>query len=173
MSLYEPIEQWNMPRNVLADSISAMAPDGRRGNEGIVLWLGRVSEQEATVTHLVTLPDRWVRKRPDYLEVAPETLNTLLDVAEPLEVSLVGQIHSHPGTYIDLSIPDRRYGISAPYFLSVVAPHYAQQPNTGWADCGVHQFLPRVGFCRLSREEVHRRMNVVETLRATTIVLGG
>lgn len=172
MSLYAPIENWNMPENILPDSIAAMAADGRRGNEGIVFWLGRVTEHEATVTHLVTLPEYWTRKHPDYLEVAPEALSALLDVADPLEVSLVGQIHSHPGTYVDLSIPDRHFGISAPYYLSVVAPHYAQRPHTFWAECGLHQYMPGVGFRRLSPGEVDRRVNVAETLRAIHIALG-
>lgn len=173
MSLYTPIARWNVPDNVLRDSIAAMAADGRRGNEGFVLWLGRVTGEGATITHLVTLPDRWVRKNPQYLEVAPDALSALLDVAEPLEISLIGQIHSHPGTYVDLSIPDRRYGISAPYYLSVVAPFYAQRPETQWAECGVHQFLPDAGFYRLSQSEVSRRVVVTDTLRATSIALEG
>lgn len=172
MSLYTPIERWTIPGNLLQESIAAMAADGKRGNEGIVLWLGGVSGEEVTITHLVTLPERWVHKTPRYLEVAPEALSALIDVAEPIEVSLVGQIHSHPGTYVDLSIPDRRYGISAPYYLSVVAPHYAQWPQTQWADCGVHQFVPGDGFRRLSSEEVCRRVNVTGVIRATRIVLG-
>lgn len=173
MSLYTPVERWRVPSNVLRESITTMAADGRRGNEGIVLWLGRVNAEEATVTHLVTLPERWVRKTPQYLEVAPDALSALIDIAEPLEVSLVGQIHSHPGTFVDLSIPDRRYGISAPYYLSVVAPYYAQQPETQWDECGVHQFLPGTGFLRLSEEEVRKRVLVTKTCRATTIALGG
>lgn len=172
MSLYAPIESWSMPANVLSDSISAMANDGKRGNEGIVLWLGQITGHEATITHLVTLPERWTRKFPDYLEVSAEALNTLADVAEALDVSLVGQIHSHPGTYVDLSIPDRRFGISAPYYLSVVAPHYAQRPNMRWADCGLHQFRPGMGFCRLSSAEANRRLSVTSTLHANKIALG-
>lgn len=172
MSLYTPIECWNMPVNVLSDSILAMASDGKRGNEGIVLWLGRVTGHKATITHLVTLPECWTRKRPDYLEVSAEALNALADVAEALDVSLVGQIHSHPGTYVDLSIPDRRFGISAPYYLSVVAPHYAQRSDTRWADCGLHQFRPGMGFCRLSSAEVNRCLSVTSTLHANKIALG-
>ncbi len=171
MSLYTPIERWNIPSNALPDSINAMASDGRHGNEGIVLWLGHVTGEEATITHLVTLPERWVRKTPQYLEVSPDALSALLDIAEPLEVSLLGQIHSHPGTYVDLSIPDRRYGISAPYYLSVVAPYYAQRPETQWAECGVHQYMPGFGFNRLSQREIPQRVRVIETLRATSIAL--
>lgn len=172
MSLYEEISEWRMPANTLPASLEAMAADGLHGNEGIVMWLGRAELGIATITHLVIFAEHLLRKRPDFLEVPPDTLNRLADIAEPLEVSLIGQIHSHPGTFTDLSIPDRRYGISAPYYLSVVAPHYAQDPATDWPQCGVHQFVPRVGFRRLTIEEVEHRIAVLTSTIAERIVLG-
>lgn len=173
MSLYAPVESWHVPSNVLPDSLSAMAPDGRQGNEGLALWLGQVENATAAITHVVTLPSRWVAKRPDLLQVAPAAFSALLDFAEPLGVSLVGQIHSHPGTFVDLSQVDRRFGISAPYYLSVVAPYYAQHQATTWMDCGVHQFLPGRGFRRLSIHEIQTRIHVHKDKHATNIALGG
>ncbi|MBI3894359.1 MAG: hypothetical protein HY313_00360 [Acidobacteria bacterium] len=172
MSLYEKIKHWRMPTNTLSASLQAMAPDGLRGNEGIVMWLGRSASNVATITHLVTFAEHLLRKRPDFLEIPPSTMSRLTDLAETLEVSLIGQIHSHPGTFIDLSIPDRRYGISAPYYLSVVAPHYAQRPDTDWRDCGVHQFIPRAGFRRVSNVEVRWRIERLPFANATSISLG-
>ncbi len=172
MSLYEPVQRWCVPSNLLPESIATMAPDGRIGNEGMVLWLGRLGNKEATITHLVTLPDRWITKRPDYLQVAPVALSALLDYADPHGVSLIGQIHSHPGTFVDLSLPDRRYGISAPYYLSVVAPHYAQRPNTTWNDCGIHQYIPDLGFRRLLSHEVRERITVLSHTQAERVQLG-
>ena len=172
MSLYEPVQRWCVPSNLLPESIATMAPDGRMGNEGMVLWLGHLGNKEATITHLVTLPNRWITKRPDYLQVAPTALNALLDRAAPLGVSLIGQIHSHPGTFVDLSLPDRRYGISAPYYLSVVAPHYAQRQNTTWNDCGIHQFIPGLGFRRFSSREVLERIVVLSHAQVERIQLG-
>lgn len=172
MSLYTPVIRWCFPENALADSIAAMARDGRQGNEGLVLWLGCITGEAATITHLVTLPDRWITKRPNVLHVAPAALSALVDFAEPLDVSLVGQIHSHPGTFVDLSPADRQYGINAPYYLSVVAPHYAQRPGTTWGECGVHEFLPSTGFRRLQPGEAYERIRILPKCHAPCIILG-
>lgn len=172
MSLYQPIDHWQMPSNTLSDSVSAMAPDGRQGNEGLVLWLGQMADNNATITHLATVPDRWIEKHPKFLRVAPAALNALVDFSEPLGISLIGQIHSHPGTFVDLSATDRSFGISAPYYLSVVAPYYAQRPNTAWQECGIHQYLPGIGFRRLASSEVLERIRVLANSRAVAISLG-
>jgi proteasome lid subunit RPN8/RPN11 len=158
VSLYEPIEQWVMPPNVLADSLTEMVPDGQAGCEGIVLWLGTVESGAAAVKHLVGLAGPGVVKHPDHLRVSPDLLNEVSQFAEARSLMLVGQIHSHPGTDVRLSPTDLRYGISAPYFLSVVAPHYAQDPSTRWSDCGVNIYVPKKGFLRMAKDEVSRRV---------------
>jgi proteasome lid subunit RPN8/RPN11 len=99
-----------------------------------------------------------VVKRPDQLRIDPDLLNQVAEFAEAKDLMLIGQIHSHPGTYVDLSPTDLHYGISAPHFLSVVAPHYAQDPGVGWPQCGVHVFLPKEGFQRLSVRQIERRI---------------
>src|SRR3546814_10054305 len=82
-------------------------------------------------------------------------MNEVTDVAVDLGMTLIGQVHSHPGTFVDLSIPDRKYGIKVPGFLSVVAPHYATRPGTSIANCGVHVFDRDRGYERLPRSEEH------------------
>jgi len=172
MSLYEEITSWSMPANVLPESIRLMAPDGKKGNEGIVMWLGQIQAGAATVTHLVAFEDNLLCKRPDYLQIPSAVMNAVADVSEKMGVSLIGQIHSHPGNFVDLSIADRRYGISAPYYLSVVAPYYAQRPNTSWRQCGVHQFVARQGFRRFSADEITRRISETPDQMSKTIMLG-
>lgn len=172
MSLYEPVDHWRMPADLLANSIEEMAPDGRHGCEGIVLWLGRVEAGTATVHHLVGLAGPQVVKRPDQLRISPDLMNEVAEFAEARDEMLVGQIHSHPGTYVDLSPTDLHYGISAPHFLSVVAPFYAQDPSIGWTDCGVHVYMPREGFRRFPDGEIRRRIQPLEGLKASLTRLG-
>lgn len=172
MSLYDPVDSWRIPAGVLPDSIAEMAPDGSHGCEGIVLWLGTVTERTANITHLVSLHGPRVIKRPDHLRIDPDIFNALANLAEGLKTTLVGQVHSHPGTFVDLSLADRRYGVSAPHYLSVVAPHYAQDPSAGWAQCGVHVFDPNEGFKRLSPAQVSERIHVVSGARPPLIHLG-
>jgi proteasome lid subunit RPN8/RPN11 len=121
-------------------SISEMASDGARGCEGVALWLGRRFAGIVTVTHVVALRGPGVTKRPDHLSISPELLNEVTMLAIRAGVYLVGQIHSHPGTWVDLSETDQLYGIRMPGYLSVVAPHFARRPNIALAECGVHVF---------------------------------
>jgi proteasome lid subunit RPN8/RPN11 len=165
MSLYDPVDHWHLPNSVLPDSIAEMAPDGKRGCEGIVLWLGTVRQRIATVTHLVGLHGPQVVKWPDHLRISPDLFNKVTNYCERVGATLIGQIHSHPGTFIDLSEADKRYGISAPHFLSVVAPHYAQRPQTEWSHCGVHVFDASAGFVRLSRQQVGERIHTITNVR--------
>lgn len=172
MSLYEEITSWKMPGNVLSESIRLMSPDGRKGNEGIVMWLGRIQAGIGTVTHLVAFEDNLLCKRPDYLQIPSAVMNAVADISEKMGVVLIGQIHSHPGNFVDLSMADRRYGISAPYYLSVVAPYYAQKPDTNWRQCGVHQFVTHLGFRRFSADETARRISVMPAQMSKIVMLG-
>ena len=172
MSLYEEITNWKMPGNVLSESIRLMVPDGKKGNEGIVMWLGQMQAGTATVTHLVAFEDDLLCKRSDYLQIPSAVMNAVADVSEKMGSVLIGQIHSHPGNFVNLSIADRRYGISAPYYLSVVAPYYAQKPDTNWRQCGVHQFVPHQGFRRFSVDETARRISEIPGQISKTIMLG-
>lgn len=131
---------WRLPKAAMTASISEMAPDGARGCEGVALWLGRRFAGIVTVTHVVALRGPGITKRPDHLSISPELLNEVTMLAMRAGVYLVGQIHSHPSTCVDLSEADKRYGIRVPGYLSVVAPDFARRPNTPLAACGVHVF---------------------------------
>jgi len=157
----------------VADSLREMAQDGSQGNEGIVLWLGRRHDNEATVTHLVGLRGPGIMRQPDLLIIEPWLLNEVTDVTIELKVALVGQIHSHGDWHgVNLSITDRRRGIAVPYYLSIVAPSYATDPSTRIEDCGVHVYEPATGYRRLSAVEIGRRLRVMPGLRVPLIIVG-
>lgn len=161
-AFFPKIERWHLVEGVLEDSLQEMSNDGVRGNEGVVLWLGRRVQGQAEITHLVGLRGSGVTKRPDLLVIAPWLLNEVADVALHLNVSLIGQIHSHgPGYSIELSRTDRTQGIAVPHFLSVVAPDYGLRNDIRITDCGVHVFEPGSGYHRLSMKEVEQRVQVV------------
>jgi hypothetical protein len=83
----------------------------------------------------------------------------LTELAEKHGVFLAGQIHSHPGNFIDLSELDEVHGLRTPGYLSVVCPYYAQRRISGLHDCGVHVFEPD-GYRRLAADEIERRITV-------------
>jgi proteasome lid subunit RPN8/RPN11 len=90
-----------------------------------------------------------------------------------MDIVLIGQIHSHPGTFVDLSLVDIKYGMTTPHYLSVVAPHYAQDLRSEWGDCGVHVYEPPHGFRRMHTAEVRKRIGVMAGVTALLTRLGG
>jgi hypothetical protein len=149
--------QWRLPHDLLAHSIQIMAPHGARGNEGLALWFGVGDQREARVTHVVELSGPGFNSRPLFMSLSLATMAALTELADRLGVYLLGQIHSHPGYFTDLSDLDEAHGIRTPDYLSVVCPHYAQQQGTDWSQCGVHVFEGD-RYRRLSRAEISDRI---------------
>ncbi|SRR5579883_1068049 len=173
MSFFAPVSTWHLPTSAFTESLREMARDGVSGNEGVALWLGHRSNGQAEVTHLVALRGPGVIKRPDQLILRPELLNEVTDIAVALGVALVGQIHSHGKLYgTDLSFADRTFGITVPYFLSLVAPDYALRPNTRLEECGVHVFEPGIGFRRLPPAELSQRIVLVPGIPIPFLTVG-
>ena len=166
MNLYEDVHKWMLPASTLADSIAEMARDGRKGNEGIVLWAGTLDGGVAQVTQLIGLHGPLIEKRPLQMNISPDLFAKVSIFCGRRKLILLGQIHSHPETFTDLSDVDKKYGIATPNFLSVVAPHYAQRPQTTWDECGVHVFDDGFGFRHLSQAEVKERVLLDPSSRA-------
>lgn len=170
---FPPVSGWRMPRSVLHSSLEEMARDGVKGNEGVMLWLGRRDEGVVEVTHLVALRGPGIIKEPDFLSIEPELLNDVTDLSIELGAHLVGQIHSHfSAEFLDLSYTDRTYGIHAPNYLSLVAPDYGMNPATNINDCGVHVYEHGSGYRRLSPDEVGRRIHVVDGPNLPVLIVG-
>jgi hypothetical protein len=150
-----------------------MALDGANGNEGVTLWLGTRRDSHAVITHSVILRGPGIVKQPDFLSIEPGLLNDVADLAIRLNVSLVGQIHSHgPGYGTDLSYTDRTYGIKVPYYLSVVAPDYAMNDDVPIVDCGVHVYEQNLGFRRFLQPEIESRIEIIRDSRIPVLTVG-
>ncbi len=169
---FSQVEMWHIRAAAIVDSLTDMAIDGRNGNEGIVLWLGRDIDEIAEVTHLVRLRGPKVEKLPDLINIHPDLLNDVADIAIANKVRMVGQVHSHgPGYSLDLSPTDREYGIQAPSYLSVVAPDYGSTtaPFQTW---GIHVFIDSA-YRRLPAHEVQRRIQINAGPRLPFLTVGG
>lgn len=172
-NFFSETTKWLLPGTVLPDSLMEMAIDGRRGNEGVVLWLGLDEGEIAEVTHLVKLRGPLVTKLPNHIHIESALFNDVADLAIDHSIRLLGQIHSHgPGYSLNLSRTDRVYGLQTPYYLSFVAPDYALS-DSSIIDCGVHVFRPERGYVRLSDAEVSRQINIVPGPHLPFIEVGG
>lgn len=154
---------WNIPRNLLSSSIEIMRPHGVNGNEGIALWFGTEDRDKSiSITHVVELHGSGLATSPLYLRLSFRAVAQLTDIADKLNVYLVGQIHSHPGRMTDLSNIDRAQGFRIPDFLSVVCPYYAQNPNIQLHDCGINVF-EKGAYRRLPGVEIAKRIRLTNS----------
>lgn len=149
--------QWHIPKALLGESIAIMRPHGAKGNEGLALWFGTSEGYRLTITHLVEVVGPGFITTPLYMSLSLRAMVTLTDLAEKIDAILIGQIHSHPERFLDLSHLDKEQGIRSQDYLSVVCPHYAQRDLRGFNDCGVHVFENH-HYRRLSSDEVSSRL---------------
>lgn len=151
--------RWSLPHNILSSSIEIMRPHGKVGNEGLALWFGSTEASgKISVTHAIDLRGTGFVTSPLFLSLSIRAAVRLTELADQLGAHLVGQVHSHPGRFIDLSEVDIAHGFRVPNFLSVVCPHYAQDPETRLSDCGMHVF-ERGAYRRLSATETSYRIS--------------
>ncbi len=173
MNFFPKVETWSVPESLLPASLAEMSQDGSRGNEGICLWLGVREDESARIQTLVKLRGPHIHKSPANIQIEPELMRDVHHAAQELGLVLIAQIHSHGKYYgVDLSAVDHRYGISVPYFLSIVAPEYAMNPTTRWGDCGVHIYQPGKGYVRSNRTEISRRIIVDRHAQVSEITIG-
>ena len=167
------IQCWRIPALLFQQSLVEMAGDGVQGNEGVALWLGRREGAVAYLTQVVGVRGLSVLRLPDHLSLPGAAVNAVADVGVNLGLSLLGQIHSHgPQHGVDLSWVDRAHGISVPWFLSVVAPDYAQRSNTTLLECGVHVFERGCGFRRFDADELSARVEITADEVRPIILVG-
>jgi proteasome lid subunit RPN8/RPN11 len=158
--------QWYVPANLLTESVEIMRPHGRVGNEGLALWFGTASENRIEITHVVAVSGAGFHTTPQHIALSLRAMAKLTDLAETLDVALVGQIHSHPARLLELSSLDQRQGIRSDNYLSVVCPYYAQRAVSGFDDCGVHVF-ERQRYRRMQGKELHQRIVLFDSLAST------
>lgn len=158
---------WLLPEDLLQQSINAMRPHGALGNEGLALWLGKPNGSEIQVTHIIEVTGPGFSTSPLHMKLSMRAMSKLTDLTERLDRYLVGQIHSHPRTFTDLSELDKNQGIRVPNYLSVVCPHYAQRPSTTLGECGIHVFEGRE-YIRMNRIAAERRIKI-STNRVTKL----
>ena len=169
---FSPTRLWRIPQAAIKDSLDEMALDGAEGREGIVLWLGKDRADIAEVTHLIRLRGPLIEKRKNYINVHSALFNEVADVVIERGLRLVGQVHSHgPGYGVNLSPTDRIHGIQVPFYLSLVAPDYAQTrvPVHDW---GVHVYTREAGYVRLSHDAARRCLEITVNRRLPIMTVG-
>lgn len=150
---------WDIPHDLLPKSVEHMRPYGARGNEGLALWFGDDVGNTVVITHLVVPYGPGLTTHPLHLSLSMRAMARITRLGDELDRYWAGQIHSHPGTMLDLSDVDKRMGIHVQNYLSLVCPYYAQSDTREVNECGVHAF-DRGSYRRFPASEVIQRIVV-------------
>jgi hypothetical protein len=158
---------WALPADLISQSVEIMRPNGMRGSEGLALWLGDEHDGLVEITHVLSLKGSGLVARPLQLSLSLSAISRITSLSDELGLYWAGQIHSHPGRFVDLSPVDRAMGIKVQDYLSVVCPHYAQARTDRLDECGVHLF-DKGSYRHLPPSEVAARIYVLD--KAVTVV---
>lgn len=172
MSHFSLISSWELPHRAFVLSLEEMARDGVHGNEGVAFWLGTHHGEQARISLVVAARGPDVIKGPELLVIGAETMNSLTDICIERRLVLVGQIHSHGDTWVDLSHTDRRDGFKSHSYLSAVAPCYARRKDTKVSMCGFHVCAANSVFHRLTPPEITTRISMPADVSVDFKVVG-
>lgn len=137
------------------------ARTGRRRHEGIVYWAGLGVQQESIVTTCIAPR---ATTTPGSFRVSFEANATVVSALCQLELVLLAQIHSHPGSFVDHSCGDD-LGAFMPFegFLSIIVPDFCRRDPWPLTTCGVHQFAAGA-FRRLTNPQIERTFRVLPSI---------
>jgi hypothetical protein len=145
---------------VLNETVRLLRPKNNPKNEHerVVYWAGKDFGSEWIVTTCIAPRAHTTRGS---FSVSAESNARVIGLLNELSVVLLGQLHTHPGTWIEHSDGDNE-GAFMPYdhFLSIIVPVYGQMGLWPLNKCGVHRFRKRA-FYRLSDSEIKTEFNVL------------
>jgi len=148
-----------LPEPVVAETERLLRTyGGGEAHEGIV-YLGGVEVADRAVALAALSPAAETTWGSFRTELAANT--AVVQALDRLRLVLVGQIHSHPGTWVDHSDGDDEGAlVRFEGYWSLVVPVFAREGMRPLERCGVHRFQ-RGRFARLTVAAVGARVHVV------------
>jgi len=121
---------------VIATTLRVLQQFGTHGCEGLVLWVGEVTEGQARITRAV-VPDQRPIKSEEGVGYFIDS-HVLFELNQRLSetgLRLIAQVHSHPGEAYHSETDDRYAIVTADGGLSLVVPDFGNAPAdpTLWA----------------------------------------
>jgi hypothetical protein len=118
-----------VPRRVVAETWRALRMFGGEGNEGLVLWLGRIDATSATIVAALSPPQASIRNETGVgYFVTSETLFELNRSLHRTGLRLIAQVHSHPTEAYHSDTDDAYAIVTADGGFSIVVPDFAAEP---------------------------------------------
>lgn len=128
----------HFPKSILADTLERLTMRGTADTERVVLWLGKGSGNEDTVSEVFT-PQQ--QTAADYFRIPPSGMEEILSHLRISRLKIIAQVHSHPFEAFHSAADDTWALIRHVGALSLVIPHFGLHTSveTFWRDAAVYE----------------------------------
>jgi len=126
----ELIEKFHISQQLLEETTKALRHFGRQGCEGLVLWLGHITDENTCKVEKILIPPQDSIKSEDGVGyfVTSETLFALNKHLASTGLRLLAQVHSHPGWAYHSAADDRYCIVTIEGGFSIVVPNFGSGP---------------------------------------------
>jgi proteasome lid subunit RPN8/RPN11 len=130
-----------VPRVVLDETQNVLRKYGAHGCEGFVLWVGTVSDSEATITRVVEPEQNSIKSESGvgYFVEQP-ALFQLAQLLRKEKLRLIAQVHSHPTEAYHSETDDRYAIVSEEGGFSLVVPDFARRAFA-FETCAIYRLM--------------------------------
>lgn len=149
-----------VPRETVTQTHECLQEAGRAGSEAFVLWAARVENHLSWVRSAV-IPRQVSLKTESGLCVliGPEELHRINVWLYETGLTVVAQVHSHPGSAYHSDTDSALPIATTVGSLSIVVPNFSSRPFSV-TRCAVYRLLPDIGWTLLSRKQAESLIRI-------------
>jgi hypothetical protein len=154
------VNEVRAPKEVIADTQAHLREVGRKGLEGVALWAGKHTAGIFTVERAIIPSQKAFRTEQGLLyTVGPEELHRINVWLYENQMTLIAQIHSHPGAAYHSETDDSYPIVTTVGALSLVVPDFARAPFE-LENCAVYRLFSGRGWVELSTTEAEQLIQI-------------
>lgn len=161
MSGFLDITQILVPGALVSEAHAHLQEVGTRDFEGQALWAGRREGPAFHVSHTLIPAQTGFRTAGGVgVYVEAEELHRINVWLYQQQLSLIAQLHSHPGSAYHSDTDDAFPVATTVGCLSIVVPSFAQEPFALSA-CAVYRLRPGRGWASLTPAEAQQLITII------------
>jgi proteasome lid subunit RPN8/RPN11 len=154
------VTRYTITRAVVESSEGFLHEVGQEGNEAVVVWLGKLTEDEHAAVERAYVPEQIPFRGPEGVSVrVPERAITKLIAALAADEQVLVRVHSHPGFAFHSDLDDMNMLVSHAGAISLVVPYFARQ-GIHLPLCSVNELQEDGSWLELPIDEVERRFAI-------------
>jgi len=128
-------------------------------NEGFVYWAGTIFKNEILI-NAVIVPE--TKSDKGSVMIPPEANFYVVQVLSQHKLQHIGQVHSHPSSWVDHSEGDNEWAsFKTNGLISIVVPNYGKNGMLPLKICGLHRYKDE-RFIRLSKKYIRRHFKIIK-----------